>query len=323
MMRIGSIQIATNIFLAPLSGCSDLAFRLIARECGAQFCFFEMVDAHSLLGPKNPKKFQILQTRKEDSPIAAQMLGSDPVVVLDGAQALLEQVPVTFLDVNSACPAKKVVKRGAGAGLLARPAVLGNMLQTLASQLPVPITVKLRIGFHHLELDVLRDLAKLCEASGATALFVHGRTRAQAYTGEVDYQAIRAVKQAVNIPVVGSGNVFTPELAAHMLTETGCDGILVARGAFGSPWIFRDIQNYLQQGVCAPEEDLSVRKAVLKRHLAYIAAYKECSASGKIGFMRKVTIWYLKGFPGAARIRGLVGAIPDYESLLYFIENIM
>ena len=322
MISIGSTHIATNIFLAPLSGCSDLAFRLIARECGAKFCFFEMIDAHSLLSP-NPKKFNILKTLDQDMPIAAQLLGADPAIMLDAAQAILEHVTISFLDINSACPVKKVIKKKAGAFLLQTPEVLSRLIQTLASSCPVPITVKIRIGFNTTELPALLDLARSCEASGASALFVHGRTRAQSYSGDVNYEAIRAIKHAVKIPVFGSGDVFTPQLAKHMFDETDCDGILVARGAFGNPWIFRDIENYIQHGTVPTKQAISVKKAVLKRHLCYIAQHKDCSPAGKVGVMRKVTLWYLKGFPGASKVRGQVGAIPDYETLLYFIERNM
>lgn len=322
MIHIGSTYIATNIFLAPLSGCSDLAFRLIARECGAKLCFFEMVDAHSLLSP-NPKKFHILKTLEQDTPIAAQLLGADSVVMRDAAQVLLEHVNISFLDINSACPVKKVIKKKAGAFLLQTPEVLSQLIQTLASSCPVPITVKLRLGYNTTELPTLLDLVKSCEASGASALFVHGRTRSQGYSGDVNYDAIRTIKHAVKIPVFGSGNVFTPQLAKQMLDETDCDGILVARGAFGNPWIFRDIENYIQYGTIPPEKTISVKKIVLKRHLAYIAQYKDCTQAGKVGGMRKVILWYLKGFSGASKIRGQVGAIPDYEALLDFIERNM
>lgn len=320
MLRIGATQIATNIFLAPLSGCSDLAFRLIARECGAKFAFFEMIDAHALLG-RNPKKFNIIKTTPQDAPIAGQLLGVDPALMRDAAQILLEHAAIAFLDVNSACPSKKVIRRACGAALLNTPAILAEIIRTLAVALPVPVTVKLRIGFDTTDLADLTDLAKACEANGAAALFVHGRTRVQAYSGDIDYGAIRAVKQAVRIPVLGSGNVFTPQLAKQMLTETDCDGVLVARGAFGSPWIFREIEHYLQHGALLPEEDLPVKKNILKKHLAYLAQYKDCTPKGRIGIMRKVTIWYLKGFPGAAKIRGQVCAIPEYEALVEFIDQ--
>jgi nifR3 family TIM-barrel protein len=322
MIQLGSAHMTTNIFLAPLSGCSDLAFRLIARECGAKFCFFEMVDAHALVRP-HPKRFDILRSSEQDRPIAGQLVGEKPELLRDAAQILVEHVPITFLDVNSACPVKKVVKKGAGAALLQEPQKLAQILSLLASNLSIPITVKLRIGYHQVNMSALLDLVKLCEASGVSAIFLHGRTRDQLYSGDVNYEAIRAVKAAVSIPVFGSGNILTPELAKQMFEATGCDGILVARGAFGNPWIFREIEHYLQHGTLAPEISLEERKAVLKRQLAYLREFRMCSLAGKIGFMRKVTLWYLKGFPNASRLRGLINTIPDYETLIRFIDEHM
>lgn len=320
MVRIGSTDIATNIVLAPLSGCSDLAFRLIARECGAKFCFFEMVDAHSLIYP-NPRKFDILKTVDQDRPIAAQLLGADPEIMREAAQILTNHVRVSFLDVNSACPVRKVIKKGAGAALLNTPETLCHIIKTLATSLPLPITVKLRIGFTKTDYAALVRLAQACEASGASALFVHGRTRARGYSGHVDYDAIRAVKHSVQIPVFGSGDVFTPQLAKKMITETDCDGLLVARGAFGNPWIFQAIENYLSSGLTPSPQPVSNKKRIVKRHLAYIQQYKECTPKGKVGFMRKVTLWYLKGFPHASTLRGQVCSLPDYEALVQFIEQ--
>lgn len=320
MVSIGSQPLPTNVLLAPLSGCSDLAFRLIARECGAQFCFFEMVDAHSLVAP-NPHKFDLLQTIPDDAPIAAQLVGPEPDIMRDAAQILLNQVAVTFLDINSACPVKKVVKKGAGAALLNSPEILGQIIRTLATSVSVPITAKLRIGFNQADEAALIRLAQICEANGAAALFVHGRTRAQGYSGEVNYAAIRMVKQAVRIPVFGSGNVFTPQLARHMLTETDCDGVLAARGVFGNPWLLRDIEHYLQQGVLPEPPGMAVRKQIALRHLAYLEQYKARTPRGKVGVMRKITLWYLKGFSGASHLRGQVSALPNYEALVQFVET--
>jgi nifR3 family TIM-barrel protein len=319
MVQIGSRHIPTNILLAPLSGCSDLAFRLIARECGAKFCFFEMVDAHSLLC-KNPKRFDILASVEQDRPIAAQLLGADSAVMLEAARVLLDHVRVDFLDINSACPVRKVIKKQAGAALLRTPDQLARVIDTLASALDVPITVKLRSGFTHIDLYALECLAKTCEIHGAAALFIHGRTRSQGYSGQVNYTPIRAVKHAVSIPVFGSGDVFTPQLAQQMLTNTGCDGVLVARGAFGNPWIFHSVETYLRAGQVLAAPSIEEKKRVLMQHLAYIDNYKRCSPSGKIGFMRKVTLWYLKGFPRASKIRGQVSTLPDYAALRQFIE---
>ncbi len=322
MITIGSTHIATNIFLAPLSGCSDLAFRLIARECGAKFCFFEMVDAHSLRSP-HPKKFNILQTIDQDHPIAAQLVGEDPDLILEAAYILLEHISVAFLDINSACPVRKVVKKGAGAALLRSPETLSRIISTLTTRLSLPVTIKIRAGFHTIDIPALQTLVKMCAAHGASALFVHGRTRDQAYRGNVNYEAIRAVKQAVRIPVFGSGDIFTPQLAKRMLDETECDGILVARGASGHPWLFQEIEDYFQHGIIPPEVPLSQKKVVLKRHLAYVAQYKHCTPTGKMGFMRKVALWYIKGFPNASKLRGQVNIISDYDSLIRFIDDHM
>jgi len=322
MVQIGSRHIPTNIFFAPLSGCSDLAFRLIARECGAKFCFFEMVDAHSLLCP-HPRRFDMLATIDRDTPIAAQLLGADPAMMLDAARILLEHVKVDFLDINSACPVRKVIKKQAGAALLQAPDQLASVIETLALHLNVPITVKLRSGFTQIDIPGLTRLAQTCEAYGAAALFVHGRTRSQGYSGQVHYEPIRAVKQAVSIPVFGSGDIFSPQLAQRMFTKTGCDGVLVARGAFGNPWIFRDVETYLHTGEVSPLPALEEKKSVLRRHLAYIHQYKNSGSAGKVGFMRKVALWYLKGFPNASTVRGQINTIRSYETLLQFIEHHM
>ena len=321
MIRIGSAQFDSNIFFAPLSGCSDLAFRLITRECGAKFCFFEMVDAHSLVGP-HPRKFNILKTVEADAPLGAQLVGEDPQMMLDAAQILLEHVPkVPLLDINSACPVKKVVKKGAGAALLRDKSTLFSMIRLLASSLPVPVTVKLRGGYQKIDLYELEELARACEANGIAAIFIHGRSREQGYSGDVNYEAIRTVKQAVSIPVFGSGNVFDPLLAKTMFDETGCDGILVARGAFGNPWIFGQIEEFLTTNTLPPEASRSRRKQVLKRHLAYMMKFKQNSPAGKIGLMRKVSLWYLKGFPNAAKVRGQINSVTEYERLLNFIDE--
>ena len=318
-MIIGSAHLPTNIIFAPLSGCSDLAFRLIVRERGAKFCFFEMVDAHSLLGP-HQRRFDILKTTPQDAPIGAQLVGETPELMRDAAQVLLDYTPATLLDINSACPVKKVVKKGAGAGLLQHPETLYRIIEILAKTVAVPVTVKLRIGFNSVNLSTLTDMAKRCEGSGAAALFVHGRTREQAYSGGVDYAAIRVVKGAVTIPVIGSGNVFSPNLAKKMLDETGCDGLLVARGAFGNPWIFQEIEHYLATGGMLPEMATVTRKETLKQHLAYVEEFRQGQPKGKLGFMRKVALWYLKGFPNAAKARGQINEITTYAALLEFID---
>lgn len=321
-VKIGPREFDTNIFLAPLSGCADLAFRLIAREHGARICFFEMIDAHSVIhGPSRGTK-AILKTHEADRPIAAQILGEDPDIMLRAAGEVMRRSDIAFLDINAACPAKKVIKKKAGAYLLREPKRLFAAIKRLASELPVPVTVKLRLAYAETRCADTEIIARGCEDSGASAIFVHGRTGPQGYSGEIDYGSIRKIKESVNIPVFGSGNIFTPESARMMFESTGCDGILVARGALGNPWIFASLEAYFSPGGIPQVAPRPARKKILKRHLGYIEEHKECSRSGKIGFMRKVMLWYIRGIPEARRIREKVSLVNTYDKMIELIDLI-
>ena len=322
MIKIGSSEIPSNILLAPMAGCTDLPFRLIAREHGAKFCFFEMVDCNSITYGAKRKVRSILKTIDEDNPIAAQLLGRDPSKMLAGAEEILAVTKPAFLDINAACPAKKVVKKKCGAYLLKDETELCAILKKISSHLPIPVTVKLRIGYDQADQSRMAHLAKRCRDSGAAAIFVHGRTQAKGYSGAIDYASIRAIKKAVDIPVFGSGNVFSPELAKKMLDETGCDGVLVARGALGNPWIFTEIAEYLKTGQICPAPSLDIKKMVLKKHIAAIEELKESGPKGKAGYMRKVVFWYLKGFPDAAKVRSKVSLVSSYEKMMKLIDNL-
>ncbi|MFA5270753.1 MAG: tRNA dihydrouridine synthase DusB [Candidatus Omnitrophota bacterium] len=320
IVKIGNKVINTNILLAPLAGCSDLAFRLICREQGAKFCFFEMIDANSLIHNRN-RSLRLIKTNETDMPIAAQLLGRDPEVILEAAQRLLSLVNITFLDLNCACPVRKVIKRKSGAYLLTDTDTLSKIIKKLSASLPLPITAKIRVGYAKKDLKEISQTAKLLEASGASAIFVHGRTKTQGYSGEVDYASIKAVKEAVGIPVFGSGNIFNPMLAKKMLDETGCNGILVARGALGKPWIFKEIENYLAGKTVVPIT-LPKLKVTLKKHLSYLDKYKETREITKVGFMRKLCLWYLKGFTDSAKIRNRICSIKSYEEVFALIDNL-
>jgi nifR3 family TIM-barrel protein len=305
VIKIGSVNIDTNVLLAPMAGCTDLPFRLIVREHGAKFCFYEMVDSNSLIYERH-ETYGNLKTDKKDLPIAIQLLGSDPSGMLKAAQRLLELVKVSFLDINCACPAKKVIKKKSGAHLLRDAPRLYSILERLIPELPLPITIKIRSGFDKKDDDHIVEMVKHCEDIGVSAIFVHGRLKTQGYAGDVDYSVIKRVKDAVHIPVFGSGNIFSGESAKLMLDETGCDGILVARGALGNPWIFREIEEYIKTGKSPKEISLSEKKKTLKKHLEYIDQHKSISLAGKVGFMRKVTIWYLKNIPAASNLRARI-----------------
>jgi len=305
-----------------MAGCTDLAFRLIAREHGAKFCFFEMVDCNSITYGPGRKFHSILKTIGEDQPIAAQLLGRDPSQMLAGAREMLEIIKPSFFDINAACPVKKVVKKHAGAYLIEDPEELCRIVKKLASSLSIPVTVKIRTGYSEPNVTKIVKLAKSCEESGATAIFVHGRTRAQGYIGDIDYASIRAIKEALKIPVIGSGNVFTPELADKMLKETLCDGILVARGALGNPWIFGRIDDYLKGKAGMRAISFAERRTALKKHLSYIEKHKGLRARGRAGFMRKAALWYLKGFPGAAEVRSQISLVKSYGKMLELIDSL-
>ena len=303
-----------------MSGCTDLPFRLIARQQGAEFCFYEMVDCNSL-NHNAGKNRNFLQSDSQDRPIAAQLVGSDADNMVKGAKKLLEQVDISFIDINAACPVKKITKKKAGAYLMREPKKLYQIVRKMAAALPLPVTVKLRVGYERYDRKELAAIAKNCEKNGAAALFIHGRTQAQLYSGAANYRAIKAVKHSVNIPVFGSGDIFSPELAKKMLDSTDCDGVMVARGALGHPWIFREIEHYLLTGANLPAVSLQERKEVLLRHLSYIDQYKKIRPHSKVGLMRKAAIWYLKAFPHAAQLRDKMTRAQSIEEIRYNIEN--
>ena len=315
MLKIGNVNIGTNIFLAPLSGCTDLPFRMIAREHGARFCFYEMLDANSL-NHNRQRSFNMLKTIKEDTPIAAQILGADPAIVLDAAQKILDRTRLSFLDLNCACPVKKVIKKKAGAHLLRDTPRMYGILGKLIPAVEVPVTIKIRIGYDTKDLHHIVTMVKHCQDLGVAAISVHGRLMKQGYSGDVDYEYIRKIKEAVNIPVFGSGNILSPELAKKMLDETACDGILVARGALGNPWIFGQIEEYLKNEAAPKEISAEEKKEALKKHFSYLNEYRNMSKKGMVGFMRKIAMWYLKGIPGSSRIREKIMRADSYEEIV-------
>lgn len=322
MIKIGSAQIKTRVLLAPMAGCTDLAFRMIAREHGSKFAFFEMVDSNSIIYGNNRKTITILKSVEGDEPIAAQLLGEDPGGMLKSARRILELSKPLFIDVNAACPVKKAVRKKAGAYLIKNPEALYKIIKALASALPVPVTVKIRIGYDKRAPEEIAKIAGACESSGASAIFVHGRTREAGYSGEVDYESIRAVKDSVKIPVFGSGNIFTAELAARMMKETCCDGVLVARGGLGNPWLSRDIENYLDKGAPAAFVTPETRLDTLKKHIDYIIRYRDSRPEGKVGFMRKTALWYVKHFTRSAKLRQKISLVKSYEKMLELVEEL-
>jgi tRNA-dihydrouridine synthase B len=279
-------------------------------------CFYEMCAANSLVRSLRQKNTDALQPHKEDLPIAAQLLGSDPDTMLKAAKILLEiNENISFIDINAACPVKKAIKNKTGAYLIKEPEMLYTLINKLSASLSLPITVKLRTGYLKKDEKRIARIAKNCEENGAKTIFVHGRTQAQMYSGGVDYESIRAIKDSVKIPVIASGNIFSAQDAKAMIDKTGCDGLLIARGALGNPWIFAQINTYLKNGKLLPGPTLEEKLAAIKKHLQLIEKYKMAPDKIKLGVSRKVAAWYLKGFDNAAALRDKVGRSRSMDEL--------
>lgn len=313
-MKIGNVELENNVFLAPMAGVTDLPFRLLCKEMGCGLAYSEMVSAKGILYD-NKNTTDLLRIAAEERPAAVQLFGSDPEIL--GAMARkIESCPIDIIDVNMGCPAPKIVKNGEGSALTKTPELVGKIVRAIVEAQKKPVTIKIRKGFDDMHLNAA-EIARIAEANGASAVAVHGRTREQYYSGKADWACIREVKQAVNIPVIGNGDVFTPRDAARLLEETGCDAVMVGRGAQGNPWIFRRTLHYLATGELLPEPTAAERVEMALRHAGMLVEYK----GEYIGVreMRKHAAWYTKGLPGAAELRGRLNtaeSIADMERLL-------
>jgi nifR3 family TIM-barrel protein len=297
-MRLGRHELSSNLFLSPLAGYTNLPMRLTLRELGGLgWVTTDLVNARSLL-ERNRRALQLTATHPDDQPMAIQLFGAQAEEMRDAA-ILCAELGAQAVDINMGCPVKKVVRIGGGSAMMTELNKTADLVRGMVAAVKIPVTAKMRLGWDEENLTA-PDLARVLEDAGVAAIFVHGRTRAQGFSGRVNLAGIRAVAQAVKrIPVVGNGDITTPDAAKHMLDQTGCAGVSIGRGAFYDPWIFRRTAHYLRTGELRPEPDFTERVTVMRRHFErYIEFYGE--AQGAILF-RKVAPWYARRF-GPAKL---------------------
>ncbi len=297
MLQLGSLPLRSNLFLSPLAGYTNLPFRLVIREVGGvDLCTTDLVNARSLL-ERNPKALKLIETNEQDTPLAVQLFGSVPAEMREAAQ-VLEARGVAAVDINMGCPVRKVCRVGGGSAMMTALGETAALVKGMVEAVKRPITAKMRLGWDDDNLTA-PDLARALEDAGAAALFVHGRTRAQGFSGTVNLAGIRAVAQAVKtIPVIGNGDVTTPQAAKKMFDETGCAGVSIGRGAFYNPWIFSQTQHFISTGELLPEPPFDERVRVMRRHLdLMVAVFGE--GLGCVMF-RKVGPWYARRFGPAS-----------------------
>ncbi len=299
MLKIGNITFSSKLILAPLSGISDLPFRIINRFFGCKFAFSEMISCRALVS-RNKKTLDMLSTIPSDRPLGIQLLGNDTEFIRGALEVLKEYDIFDIIDFNAACPVSKVTNRGEGASLLKEPRRLSELLKVLVENSKVPVTVKIRSGWDEACINA-RDAALYAQDSGIKGLFIHGRTREQGYKGEVDYQVIREVKKALAIPVIASGDVLSPQLIKKMFDETGCDGVVIARGALGNPWIFKDAEEFMRSGMIPQRRCRDEIVNTMLTHLNLCSDYHGETIGIKL--FRKFFVWYTKGLKDIKPLR--------------------
>lgn len=309
-MKIGNTELENPYILAPMAGVTDLPFRLLCKEQGAGLLCMEMISAKALQY-KNKNTKALLSIHPQEYPVSLQLFGSDPDIISRMAKEI-EELPFQILDINMGCPVPKVVKNGEGSALMNCPELVYEIVSKTVKAIQKPVTVKIRKGFDDAHVNAV-EIAKIIEEAGAAAVAVHGRTREQYYSGKADWDIIRQVKEAVSIPVIGNGDVTSGEDALAMREKTGCDGVMIGRGAQGNPWIFSELLQYEKTGSMPKRPDIDTIRDTMLRHAQLQIEFKGDYLG--IREMRKHVAWYTKGLKGSAKLRDAINQVETYEEL--------
>lgn len=315
-LKIGNVELSNRYILAPMAGVTDLPFRLLCKEQGAGLICMEMVSAKAIQY-HNKNTESLLDIHPEELPVSLQLFGSEPDIISEIAKRI-EERPFSFLDINMGCPVPKIVKNGEGSALMKQPKLVYEIICKTVKAIRKPVTVKIRKGFDDEHVNAV-EIARIAEDAGASAVAVHGRTREQYYSGKADWDIIRQVKEAVKIPVIGNGDVADGESAERMLRETGCDGVMIGRGAQGNPWIFKSLLEYEKTGVLLPRPGVQEIKETMLRHARLQIAYKGDYLG--IREMRKHVAWYTTGLKNSARLREEINRTESYEELQKLLDS--
>ena len=316
-LQIGNVKLENDLILGPMAGVTDLPFRLLCKEQGAGLLCMEMVSAKGIMYNNKNTKF-LLTIDEPERPVSLQLFGSDADIISEQAKRI-EELPFDILDINMGCPVPKIVNNGDGSALMKNPLLAGEIIEKTARAIQKPVTVKIRKGFDEEHINAV-EMAHIAQESGAAAIAVHGRTREQYYSGKADWEIIRKVKEAVKIPVIGNGDVWTPQDAIDMRKQTGCDGVMIGRGAQGNPWIFKQILHYEQTGELLEKPSPQEVTEMILRHAKMQMEFK----GEYIGMreIRKHAAWYTAGYKNSAKLRGKINETETYEELKELLSHL-
>lgn len=314
-MKIGCLQIENNVFLAPMAGITDMPFRILCREQGCGFVYTEMVSAKGM-HYNDIKSQKLTELDEREKPAGIQIFGSDPEILASIAERL-DSSDAALIDINMGCPTPKITKNGEGSALMLKPLLIGEIVKSVSSATKKPVTVKIRKGWDDEHVNAV-EIAEVAQKNGASAVAVHGRTREQFYSGKADWDIIKNVKKAVSVPVIGNGDIIRPEDAVRMLEYTGCDAVMVGRGAQGNPWIFKRIRHYMKTGEILPEPSMSEKIDMIIRHMGMLIELK--GEHTGICEMRKHIAWYIKGMRNSAAVKETVFRLESKDEIISLLK---